>query len=158
MNKLKVWAIDDDSKALSEIMATLGKIKRQISFTLEIKTSEDWQWPPRLRDADDNSVETVNIRSARELPDILILDLYEDAKYFRGGPFYEHLREQEQANRKQPEAFVIIRSGYWDYPESMNFVEQNRREGSHFIVLASKAEKVLIEAILGCIGRIEERS
>ncbi|MGH9427999.1 MAG: hypothetical protein ACRD2L_17075 [Terriglobia bacterium] len=164
MSKLTFWVIEDDPMSCTEIIKALARVQEQSPHDFDILTGNNWEWPPRLGKVGEVEAKVVNVRSPKSLPDILILDLFGDEGNFQGGAFYRQLREQEAELRKReaviekrhPGALVIIRSGYWERPESKNFVERMKIEDSRFVLLPSKAEPVLLKALNRCIRRIEE--
>jgi hypothetical protein len=151
-----IWIIEDEAMYLKEAREALDRLARQIPVRLEIKSSRDWQWPPELTVIGQAGSEKADEKPLASLPDILILDLFQWAKDFRGKTVYERLREQERSDKKRRGAFVIIWSNYWSDPASIDFVTQTREKDGRFIALETKATSLLEEAIKGCIGRIEE--
>ncbi len=153
---MTIWIIEDEAMYLKEAREVLDRMANQIPGELEIKSSNNWQWPPELTIAGQGAGERVDERPLASLPDILILDLFQWGKDFRGKTVYERLREQERNDRKRRGAFVIIWSNYWSDPASIDFVTRTREKDARFIALDTKAKSLLAEAVKGCIGRIEE--
>jgi hypothetical protein len=151
-----IWIIEDEVMYLKEAREVLDRVARQIPVRLEIKSGCDWKWPPELTVIGQDNREKADEKPLASLPDILILDLFQWGKDFRGKTVYELLRAQEQNDKKRRGAFVIIWSNYWSDPASIDFVTQTRGKDGRFIALETKATSKLEEAIKGCISRIEE--
>jgi len=180
MKKLIIWMIDDEPIYHKQAREGLANVAKQLPVTCVIKSSCDWQWPPELNIIGQDGTEKKDEQPLAQLPDILILDLFESAMTFRGKIFYEELRKHEtkenrrlhqereknhsgtfvieaEAREAQPSgAFVIIWSNYWSHSDSINFVKQARMQDNRFVAIETKAPSLLEEAVKGCISRIEE--
>ena len=153
---MMIWIIEDEARWIKEAIEAIDQARIHIPAAIEIKTGDDWQWPPRLKIVERDGMEKADKHPLAVLPNLLILDLYEWGRVFRGKSFYEQLREHEKNVKKRLGAFVIIWSNYWSDPDSIDFVKETRERDTRFIALETKARSRLAEAVKGCIGRIEE--
>lgn len=158
MNRLNIWIIEDDPKFLVEAREALEKLTLQIPFELRIMISENWEKPPKLTVIERDGSVKEEANPLNSLPDILILDLFDDAMEFHGEKFYDWLREQEYDIQRQFASFVIIWSNYLGKRESRDFVAKHFKPGARFLALSNKVDSALAIAVRGCIERIEEEN
>lgn len=145
MRDLTVWIIENEPLQNARAETVIKQVGEQHGkFNLDIRSSRSWDWPPTFKGA----AQEVSL----QLPDLVVLDLYDDQLLLKGDKFYKNLRTAEN----QPRAFVIVWSGYTGQREAEKFVKENVKTDRRLVPLEIKALVSLEDAVRGCLEQIEE--
>ena len=146
MRNLTVWIIEDDSMEADRVETLLKQIEdQQDTFTFTLQSSRSLDWPPIFNK---NSVPD----SSLQLPDIVILDLFQDEITLKGDGFYKALRATEQKYK----AFIIIWSGYTSDRAAEYFIKDVEYKDGRIGILECKDIFLLEDIVKGILDRILE--
>jgi CheY-like chemotaxis protein len=154
MKTLTVWIIEDDDMERAhavKIVEEVGQSSRESTLDIWKSSSLEWgtsKWPPVSKNGG------AQISPSR-LPDVVILDLFEDG--LKGDSFYHKLRKEETSNKSR-RAFVVVWSRYSGVTIAEKFIEDTMNQDGNFIPLDTKSQRLLRDRLLSLVGRVEEES